>query len=90
MLRVRSVRALEGFRLVLVLTDGTEKTVDVARYLVGPIFEPLKSDRSLFEGVTVDPELGAIVWPNGADIDPDVLIRGLRPAAHEAPARSAS
>jgi len=30
-------------------------------------------DRSLFMAVRVDPECGTIVWPNGADMDPDVL-----------------
>jgi hypothetical protein len=34
----------------------------------------------VFRSVRVDPELGTIVWPNGADIDPDVLYRGLKPA----------
>ena len=36
------------------------------------IFEPLKSSAE-FAKVTVHPELGTIVWPNGADLDPDVL-----------------
>lgn len=26
-----------------------------------------------FARVRVDPELGTIAWPNGADLDPDVL-----------------
>jgi hypothetical protein len=30
-------------------------------------------DPDLFRQVAVDPELGTIVWPNGADMDPDVL-----------------
>ena len=26
-----------------------------------------------FAQVRVDPELGTVAWPNGADLDPDVL-----------------
>jgi hypothetical protein len=37
------------------------------------VFEPLRQDQQLFRQVRVDPELGTIVWPNGADMDPDVL-----------------
>jgi hypothetical protein len=36
------------------------------------VFKPLK-DLQFFSQVTVDPEFGTICWPNGADIDPDVL-----------------
>ena len=65
------------------MTNGAEKDVDLTPYLVGPIFEPLKQDEKKFRQVRVDPELGTIVWPNGADICPDVLIYDRVPAAPE-------
>ena len=34
--------------------------------------EPLQ-DPAYFRQVHVDPELGTVVWPNGYDLDPDVL-----------------
>ncbi len=81
MLRIKTVEVLEGFTVRLGLSDGSEKTVDLTPYLHGPIFEPLRRDLALFRQVTVDEELGTIVWPNGADIDPDVLILDRVPEA---------
>lgn len=80
MLRVCSAEAQEGYRLRLVLTDGSERVVDVSPYLRGPIFEPLRAERALFAAVSVDPVFGTVVWPNGADIDSEVLLRGRTPA----------
>ena len=81
MVRIRSVRPLEGFTVELTLTDGSMRVVDLDPYLRGPVFEPLRRDPSVFRAVRVDDELWTIVWPNGADVDPDVLIEGRRPAA---------
>jgi hypothetical protein len=39
----------------------------------GAVFEEIRVNDDAFRAVTVDVELGTIVWPNGADIDPDVL-----------------
>jgi hypothetical protein len=36
------------------------------------VFTPLK-DPEYFRSVRVNPEVGTIVWPNGADLCPDVL-----------------
>ena len=80
MVRIQDVEALEPFRVRLQFTDGTAREIDVAVYLRGPVFEPIRDDPAIFRSVRVDPELGTIVWPNGADIDPDVLYRGLKPA----------
>jgi hypothetical protein len=80
LVRVRSVEPVGGFRLRLGFTDGSEKVVDVEQYLRGPIFDPVRTDPGFFASVEVDHELGTIVWPNGADIDPDVLYEGLTPA----------
>jgi hypothetical protein len=83
LVRIRGVSPMEGFSVRLAFTDGSARVVDLAPYLRGPVFEPLVADPDLFRQVRVDSELGTIVWPNGADIDPDVLYHGLTPAAWE-------
>ena len=89
MVRVQAVHPCHGFVVRLTFTDGSERNVDLSPYLRGPIFEPIRTDQATFEAVSVDRELGTIVWPNGADIDPDVLYWGRTPAwADEAATRS--
>jgi len=73
-LRIREVEALEGFRLRLTLTDGSTVERDVSALMRGPVFEPLKRDPESFRMVRA--EGGTVVWPNGADLCPDVLIWG--------------
>jgi hypothetical protein len=70
--RIRTVEPLEGFVLRIAFDDGTAREIDLEAELWGPVFEPLR-DPQLFRQVSVDEELGTIVWPNGADLDPDVL-----------------
>ncbi|MCK6458891.1 MAG: DUF2442 domain-containing protein [Planctomycetes bacterium] len=86
MIRVKGVTCLAGYAVRLTFTDGTRRDIDLEPYLRGPIFEPLR-DPARFREVAVDPELGTIVWPNGADICPDVLYHGRTPASFEKPAR---
>lgn len=73
MSRITAVEPLEGFVLRLAFDDGTTREVDLRDELRGPIFEPIQRDVAVFRQVRVDDELGTIVWPNGADLDPDVL-----------------
>jgi uncharacterized protein DUF2442 len=80
MVRIQSVEALEPFHVRLEFTNDSTREVDLAVYLRGPVFERIRNDPAVFRSVRVDPELGTIVWPNGADIDPDVLYHGLKPA----------
>ena len=70
-----TVEHLGGHRLRLTFADGLIGDVDLSdRFdgLLGPMFEPLR-DAAYFAQVTVDDELGTVVWPNGADLAPDVL-----------------
>jgi hypothetical protein len=67
------VRPMRGYQLYLRFEDGAEGIIDVSELVpLEGVFAPLR-DRSFFEQVQVHPELGAIYWPNGADLDPDVL-----------------
>ncbi len=67
------VESSAPYRLFLRFDDGTEGTVDVDREIefIG-VFAPLR-DPAVFALVRVDPELGTVVWPSGADLDPVVL-----------------
>jgi len=70
---VVAARALGDYRLHLRFEDGVEGVVNLAPDLsFQGVFEPLL-DPAYFAQVRVDPELGTVVWPNGADLDPDVL-----------------
>ena len=72
MVRITQVEPLGAFRLRLGFDDGSEREVDLADELWGAMAESLR-DPDYFNQVRVDPELGTIVWPNGFDMDPDVL-----------------
>lgn len=62
-----------GYSLLLRFEDGAEGVVDLTPSLsFNGVFAPLK-DPEYFAQVRVDPESGTVVWPNGADLDPDVL-----------------
>ena len=73
--RIRTVEPLPGYRLRLGLTDGRTIERDLSEALWGPMFEPLR-DPAFFALVRVDDTWGTVVWPNGADLDQDVLIWG--------------
>ena len=90
MVRIRAVEPREGFAVHLEFTDGTQKQVDLEPYLHGPIFVPIKNDPRMFRAIKVDQRMGTVVWENGADIDPDVLYYGLKPAWMEAEQELAS
>jgi hypothetical protein len=77
MLRIKQVVPLEGFRLRLTLTDGSVVERDVADLLIGSVFEPIRRDPAQFREARA--EDGSVVWPNGADLCPDVLIWGGAP-----------
>ena len=71
---VVGVKPLHGRTLELIFEDGFAGAVDMDRVIgsYDGVFAPLL-DPEFFLKVRVDPELGTIVWPNGADVCPDVL-----------------
>src|SRR5690606_4992844 len=70
---VTEARPLDLFRLFLRFDDGQSGEIDI-RDLVpfDGVFAPLR-DPEFFAQVRINPELGSIEWPNGADLDTQVL-----------------
>ena len=73
--RVASVRPDDDFRLRVVFVDGTAGDVHLRRFIESPsvkgtLFEALR-DSGYFRQVCI--ELGAVAWPNGADLAPDAM-----------------
>lgn len=82
LVHVVAVEVVGDHRLRLAFEDGAEGEVDLSMWRWRGVFEPL-ADPDYFRQVTLDHELGTIVWPNGADIAPETLhawvVRGLKP-----------
>lgn len=82
-IRIQSVEALPGYRLRLGLSDGrtVERAFPEFATPIGSMDAPLQ-DPAYFAQVRLDPELATVVWPNGFDICPDVLIWGVDADGH--------
>lgn len=65
---------LEGYTIQLTFSNLKKAVVDLKKYLGLGIFKELTSLEK-FKQFRVDAELGTIIWPNGADIAPEVLYR---------------
>ena len=67
-----AVTALPAHWLRLRFEHGVKGEVDLGKLVrFEGVLAPLR-DLATF-AVHVDPEAGTVVWPNGADLDPDVL-----------------
>jgi hypothetical protein len=78
--RLRSVTALPDARLQVTFVDGTAGEVHMSSFLSnrkvdGTVFEPLR-DPTVFAQAQVT--LGAIQWPNCADLAPDTMYDAIR------------
>jgi Protein of unknown function (DUF2442) len=78
--RVTSVTVLPNARLRVAFVDGTAGEVQMQSFLsnpivVGTIFEPLR-DPAVFAQAQI--ALGAVQWPNGADLAPDAMYDAIR------------
>jgi hypothetical protein len=70
--RVRSFKIIAPYTLHVQFDDDTEQTINFEPILDGELYGPLRS-LSLFNQVRIDPEAHTLVWPNGADFDPETL-----------------
>jgi hypothetical protein len=66
-------RLAGGYKLYLRFEDGVDGEVDLSTLIeFKGVFAALRDVQQLAT-LRVDPELGTVSWPNGADLDPDVL-----------------
>ena len=70
--RVTTVECTARHTLRVGFDDGAVRTIDFTPVLTGEIYGPLR-DPELFQQVKIDPEAHTVVWPNGADFDPETL-----------------
>lgn len=70
--RVIGFEIVRPYTLQVRFDDGTEREIDFRPVLAGEIYGALQ-DEKLFNQVGIDPEVHTLVWPNGADFDPETL-----------------
>ncbi|MDM7853673.1 DUF2442 domain-containing protein [Cellulomonas alba] len=78
-----AVRALDGFTVAMWFENGETRMLDLADWLRGPFYEPLRVDRALFRQVRV--EHGTLVWPGEIDVAPEGLYAASRPTIQAPP-----
>jgi hypothetical protein len=70
--RVTEFRIDGPYTLRVRFEDGVEQVIDFEPVLYGELYRPLR-EIGAFNQVRIDPEVHTLVWPNGADFDPETL-----------------
>ena len=70
--RVVGFEKIAPYILLVKFDDGQKQKIDFKPVLAGELYGPLK-DEKMFNQVEIDPEVHTLVWPNGADFDPETL-----------------
>ena len=70
--RVESFEIVSPYTLRIGFNDGSEQVINFEPVLKGELFGPLHNP-TLFNQVTIDPEVHTLVWPNGSDFEPATL-----------------
>ncbi len=81
-LSIKAVTPLENYLLRLTFENGEVREFDMRSQLDYGIFRELKDER-LFRQVRVGFE--TIEWPNGADLDPELLYEESRAPVYTSP-----
>ena len=82
--RIVAISHLGDLKLRLTFSDGRVRDLDFDLPFQGGIFEELRNPE-LFNRVTIDEFTGTLCWPNGVDLDPDVLHGDFEPSHGPAP-----
>ncbi len=75
--KITQAKYVENYKLYLYFSDGSEGEINLEPELTGEIFEPLK-DISFFKRFSVNHEIHALLWPNGADFAPEFLYENMK------------
>jgi hypothetical protein len=76
-LHTEAAMYVRDYVIWLRFNDGAEGEIDLESELEGEVFGPLR-DKRLFCQFRVDPELGTIVWEDGADFAPEFLYEKMK------------
>lgn len=70
--RIIKVSVPKAYWISVQFDDGTTKEINLESILYGEMYGPLR-DAAMFMKAEIDPVVGTLQWPNGADFDPAIL-----------------
>ena len=82
--RIVDVEHVGGYTLRVTFSDGLVRELAFDDTFASGILASLR-EPELFAQVAIDPTTGTLAWPNGIDVDPDVLHGDQAPGAGVAP-----
>jgi hypothetical protein len=70
LLWIKDAKYIDNYKIALLFSDNTQKTVDLQDKLYGAVFEPLREIENFKRFKVSD---WTIEWQNGADLAPEYL-----------------